>query len=37
LFKELRPNIARALEWIDRYGDGDGDGYLEYDSTTKHG
>ena len=37
LFKELRPNIERALEWIDRYGDGDGDGYLEYDSTTKHG
>ena len=37
LFKELRPNIERALEWIDRYGDGDQDGYLEYDSTTKHG
>ncbi|HET6675975.1 MAG TPA: amylo-alpha-1,6-glucosidase, partial [Nitrospiraceae bacterium] len=37
LFKELRPNIERALEWIDRYGDGDHDGYLEYDSTTKHG
>ncbi|MGH7258959.1 MAG: amylo-alpha-1,6-glucosidase, partial [Nitrospiraceae bacterium] len=37
LFKELRPNIEQALEWIDQYGDGDGDGYLEYDSTTKHG
>lgn len=33
LFKELRPNIEQALQWINRYGDG----YLEYDSTTKHG
>ena len=37
LFHELRSNVEQALEWIDRYGDRDGDGYLEYDSTTKHG
>ncbi|MCL6648114.1 MAG: amylo-alpha-1,6-glucosidase, partial [Chloroflexi bacterium] len=27
---ELWPNVQRALEWIDRYGDRDGDGYVEY-------
>lgn len=37
LFKELRANVELALEWIERYGDGDGDGYVEYDSTTQHG
>jgi glycogen debranching enzyme len=37
LFNELRQNVEQALEWIDRYGDRDGDEYLEYDSTTKHG
>ncbi|HEV2319301.1 MAG TPA: amylo-alpha-1,6-glucosidase [Verrucomicrobiae bacterium] len=26
----LWPNIERALEWIDKYGDSDGDGFLEY-------
>ena len=25
------PNIEAALEWIDRYGDIDGDGFVEYD------
>lgn len=24
------PNIERALEWIDRWGDADGDGFVEY-------
>lgn len=24
------PNIRRALEWIDHYGDADGDGFVEY-------
>jgi glycogen debranching enzyme len=32
LFRELRGNVERALEWIANYGDLDGDGYLEYDS-----
>jgi glycogen debranching enzyme len=30
LARELRPQAERALEWIDRYGDSDGDGYLDY-------
>jgi glycogen debranching enzyme len=33
LVQELRGNAVRALEWIDRYGDRDGDGYLEYHRT----
>jgi glycogen debranching enzyme len=28
--KELWPHIERALTWIDRYGDVDGDGFVEY-------
>jgi len=28
--RELYSHIERALEWIDRYGDSDGDGYLDY-------
>jgi glycogen debranching enzyme len=27
---ELRPALDRALEWIDRHGDRDGDGFVEY-------
>jgi glycogen debranching enzyme len=30
LISRLWPNIQRALEWIDRYGDTDGDGFVEY-------
>ena len=30
LLKHLRPHIELALEWIDRYGDVDGDGFVEY-------
>ena len=30
LFRELRPEIDRTLEWIDTFGDLDGDGLLEY-------
>lgn len=30
LIRELLPNARRALEWMDRYGDADGDGFLEY-------
>lgn len=26
----LWPNIEKGLEWIDRYGDADGDGFVEY-------
>jgi glycogen debranching enzyme len=30
LVRELEPGARAALEWIDRYGDLDGDGYVEY-------
>jgi glycogen debranching enzyme len=30
LLNELRPAIYKALDWIDRYGDLDGDGLIEY-------
>ena len=30
LVRKLEPNARKALEWIDRYGDLDGDGYVEY-------
>jgi glycogen debranching enzyme len=36
LFQKLRENVDLALDWIDRYGDLDGDGYVEYDSVTDH-
>src|SRR6185295_12922753 len=26
----LWPNVQRALAWIDKYGDSDGDGFVEY-------
>jgi glycogen debranching enzyme len=35
--RELWPNILAALEWIDRYGDRDGDGFVEYARHTDHG
>jgi glycogen debranching enzyme len=27
---DLRPNAERALDWLEQFGDRDGDGYLEY-------
>ena len=30
-------NVQRALQWIDRYGDADGDGFVEYSRKSKHG
>jgi len=33
----LWPNILRALEWIDRHGDSDGDGFVEYARRTPAG
>ena len=34
LVDRLWPNVLRALEWIDRYGDRDGDGFVEYERRT---
>jgi glycogen debranching enzyme len=37
LANELWPNVERALEWIGKYGDSDGDGYVEYRRETPRG
>jgi glycogen debranching enzyme len=35
--ESIWPNLQRALQWIDRYGDMDGDGFVEYSRKSKHG
>ncbi len=35
--RSLWPNAQAALEWIDRYGDRDGDGFVEYHRQTQEG
>jgi glycogen debranching enzyme len=37
LSRSLLPHAERALAWIDRYGDLDGDGFVEYRSTSPKG
>jgi glycogen debranching enzyme len=37
LFRELRPRVDEALDWIDRHGDLDGDGLVEYRCRSPHG
>lgn len=37
LLRALEPNARAALEWIDHYGDRDGDGYIEYQRKTTLG
>jgi glycogen debranching enzyme len=37
LVRSLAPNVHAALEWIDRYGDRDGDGYVEYQTRSPQG
>jgi glycogen debranching enzyme len=37
LAEELWPNAERALEWIERWGDRDSDGYVEYIRKTPRG
>ncbi len=34
---ELLPNAARAIEWIEQFGDSDGDGYVEYKRSSERG
>ena len=33
----MRDHVVRALEWIDRYGDADGDGFVEYQTRSPQG
>lgn len=35
--RKLWPNIKLALEWIDRFGDIDGDGFVEYERRSEKG
>jgi glycogen debranching enzyme len=35
--RRLWPHIQSALDWIDRYGDRDGDGFVEYGTMTSQG
>ena len=35
--RQLWPHVEAALEWIDRYGDRDGDGFVEYGRRTGQG
>ena len=37
LMRDLRGPALRALEWIDRWGDRDGDGFVEYERRSDHG
>ena len=34
---KLLPHADRALEWMEKYGDRDGDGYIEYQTTSERG
>jgi len=35
--ESIWPNVQAALEWIDRYGDADGDGFVEYHRRSANG
>jgi glycogen debranching enzyme len=37
LFRRHEPTARKCLEWIDRYGDLDGDGFQEYQTRSPHG
>jgi len=37
LLKEIWPNILAAIDWIDTYGDADGDGFVEYQAKSEKG
>lgn len=37
LLTRMLPVAENALRWVDRYGDADGDGFLEYKAKTKQG
>jgi glycogen debranching enzyme len=37
LVRDLKQPALAAIEWIERYGDRDGDGFVEYERRTEHG
>src|ERR671930_690189 len=37
LVRDLKQPALAALEWIEKYGDRDGDGFIEYERRTDHG
>ena len=37
LFHELQPNVRAALQWIEQYGDSDGDGFVDYQTRSPRG
>lgn len=37
LIKEIWPNIKAAIKWIEKYGDIDGDGFVEYQHEAENG
>jgi glycogen debranching enzyme len=37
IFNEMKDHVERAIDWIWRYGDQDGDGYIEYRSLSDDG
>jgi glycogen debranching enzyme len=37
VFHELEGNVRSALDWIDQYGDSDGDGFIDYQSQSPSG
>jgi glycogen debranching enzyme len=37
VFHELHDNVLAALDWIDRYGDSDGDGFIDYETRSPVG
>jgi glycogen debranching enzyme len=37
LIENIWPNLERALQWIDTYGDADGDGFVEYCRHSRNG
>jgi glycogen debranching enzyme len=37
LIRKIWPNLRRAVEWMDRHGDSDGDGFIEYGKRSSNG
>jgi glycogen debranching enzyme len=37
IIRQLWPNFEAALQWLDRYGDRDGDGFIEYQASNERG